>query len=126
MKLNIHQQKEIRAYLQHVTIDNTNIDELYDHIVSDMEQRDAINHFDINEVKETIDREFDVLINTDRDRRVYQRTNNIVGFSIFLFALLVYWLTMEPTVSFWDCGEFIAAAFKLEVGHQPGAPLFLV
>lgn len=39
---------------------------------------------------------------------------------------MVYWTTMEPTVSFWDCGEFIAAAFKLEVGHQPGAPLFLV
>lgn len=56
----------------------------------------------------------------------YHRVNNIVGFGIFTVALIAYWLCLEPTVSFWDCGEFIAAAFKMEVGHQPGAPLFLM
>ncbi|TKC06759.1 DUF2723 domain-containing protein [Pedobacter polaris] len=52
--------------------------------------------------------------------------NSISGFVIFAIALTVYWLCMEPTLSFWDCGEFIAAAYKMEVGHQPGAPLFLM
>lgn len=56
----------------------------------------------------------------------FNRINTISGFVIFFFATIVYWLCMEPTLSFWDCGEFIAAAFKLEVGHQPGAPLFLM
>jgi hypothetical protein len=56
----------------------------------------------------------------------YQRLNNLTGFMLFGIATLVYWLTMEPTLSFWDCGEFIAASNKLEVGHQPGAPLFLM
>ncbi|WP_316753407.1 DUF2723 domain-containing protein [Pedobacter gandavensis] len=56
----------------------------------------------------------------------YCRINNLVGFLLFGVATLVYWLTMEPTVSFWDCGEFIAASDKLQVGHQPGAPLFLM
>ncbi|RZK68833.1 MAG: DUF2723 domain-containing protein, partial [Pedobacter sp.] len=56
----------------------------------------------------------------------YLRANNYVGILIFAIATISYWLTMEPTVSFWDCGEFISAAYKLEVGHQPGAPLFLM
>lgn len=56
----------------------------------------------------------------------YQKLNNWVGCLLFATATVIYWLTMEPTVSFWDCGEFIAAAFKLQVGHQPGAPLFLM
>jgi hypothetical protein len=56
----------------------------------------------------------------------FNRINNIFGFVIFGMATLVYWLCMEPTLSFWDCGEFIAASFKMEVGHQPGAPLFLM
>lgn len=56
----------------------------------------------------------------------YQKLNNWVGCMLFATAALIYWLTMEPTVSFWDCGEFIAAAYKLQVGHQPGAPLFLM
>ncbi|MES2418234.1 MAG: DUF2723 domain-containing protein [Bacteroidota bacterium] len=56
----------------------------------------------------------------------FEQINTRFGFGIFAFATAVYWLCMEPTVSFWDCGEFIAAAFKLEVGHQPGAPLFLM
>ncbi|MBK6836879.1 MAG: DUF2723 domain-containing protein [Bacteroidetes bacterium] len=54
----------------------------------------------------------------------YQRTNNIVGWFTFLIASYVFISTIEPTGSFWDCGEFIATAHKLEVGHPPGAPLF--
>jgi hypothetical protein len=56
----------------------------------------------------------------------YQRINNITGWSIFLVACYTYLSTIEPTGSFWDCGEFIATANKLEVGHPPGAPLFLM
>lgn len=56
----------------------------------------------------------------------YKRINNFVGFALFGLTSMVYWLTMEPTLSFWDCGEFITAADKLQVGHQPGAPLFLM
>lgn len=56
----------------------------------------------------------------------FERTNTITGFVIFGIAVFAYWLCMEPTVSFWDCGEFIAASYKLQVGHQPGAPLFLM
>jgi MFS family permease len=56
----------------------------------------------------------------------YTRINNLTGLILFGIASLVYWLSMEPTVSFWDCGEFIAASDKLQVGHQPGAPLFLM
>jgi hypothetical protein len=58
--------------------------------------------------------------------RTYQRINNLTGFILFGIATLVYWLTMEPTLSFWDCGEFLSASNKLEVGHQPGAPLYLM
>nr|WP_121271640.1 DUF2723 domain-containing protein [Pedobacter schmidteae] len=58
--------------------------------------------------------------------KLYQRLNNLAGFTLFGIATIVYWLTMEPTMSFWDCGEFLAASSKLEVGHQPGAPLFLM
>ena len=56
----------------------------------------------------------------------FDRINVISGFVIFTIATIVYWICMEPTLSFWDCGEFISAAFKMEVGHQPGAPLFLM
>jgi Protein O-mannosyl-transferase TMEM260-like len=56
----------------------------------------------------------------------YRRWNNLTGWFIFIFSSIVYLLTREPTVSFWDCGEFILAAFKLQVGHPPGAPLFLM
>jgi hypothetical protein len=50
--------------------------------------------------------------------------NRIMGWSCFLIALITYALTVEPTASFWDAGEYIATAAKLEVGHPPGAPLF--
>jgi len=58
--------------------------------------------------------------------KYFQKINNLIGFLLFTIAATVYWLTMEPTLSFWDCGEFIAASYKLQVGHQPGAPLFLM
>jgi hypothetical protein len=56
----------------------------------------------------------------------YNKLNNIAGWFIFAIATLVYILTLEPTASFWDCGEFIAASYKLQVPHPPGAPLFLL
>ncbi|KGO94057.1 DUF2723 domain-containing protein [Flavobacterium subsaxonicum] len=54
----------------------------------------------------------------------FKKWNTILGWSVFAIALLVYSLTVEPTLSFWDCGEYIPTAAKLEVGHPPGAPLF--
>ena len=52
--------------------------------------------------------------------------NNILGWLVFTVATITYFLTLEPTVSWWDCGEFITSAFKLEVGHPPGAPTFMI
>jgi hypothetical protein len=52
--------------------------------------------------------------------------NLITGWLVFLIAAITYILTVEPTTSFWDCGEFIATAYKMEVGHPPGAPFFMV
>lgn len=54
----------------------------------------------------------------------YKKLNTIVGWMVFLFATTVYVMTLEPTTSLWDCGEYITTAYKLEVGHPPGAPLF--
>jgi len=54
----------------------------------------------------------------------FSKWNTITGWFAFAIALLTYTLTVEPTMSFWDCGEYIATAAKLEVGHPPGAPLF--
>ncbi|ACU02803.1 DUF2723 domain-containing protein [Pedobacter heparinus] len=56
----------------------------------------------------------------------YSKINNLTGWFCFLVAAVTYILTLEPSVSFWDCGEFIASAFKMQVVHQPGAPLFLM
>jgi hypothetical protein len=56
----------------------------------------------------------------------FQKHNNIVGWIVFATALITYWVTMEETASYWDCGEFIAVSYKLEVPHPPGAPLFLL
>lgn len=54
----------------------------------------------------------------------YKKINTLTGWAVFLIAAFVYLSTIEPTASFWDCGEYISTAFKLEVGHPPGAPLF--
>src|SRR5210317_804499 len=54
----------------------------------------------------------------------FSQLNNVFGWTVFAIASLVYILTIEPTASFWDCGEYIATAYKLQVGHPPGAPLF--
>ena len=54
----------------------------------------------------------------------FRKWNNILGWLIFAVALLTYWLTVEPTASFWDAGEYITTSSNLEVGHPPGAPLY--
>lgn len=56
----------------------------------------------------------------------YNKINNLLGWLAFLIATLTYILTLEPTASYWDCGEFISAAYKMQIVHQPGAPLFLM
>lgn len=56
----------------------------------------------------------------------YNKINNLLGWLSFLTALVVYTLTLEPSASYWDSGEFIASAYKLQVVHQPGAPLYLM
>ncbi len=52
--------------------------------------------------------------------------NNLVGWISFAIAAVVYTMTLEPTASFWDCGEFISTSYKLLVGHPPGAPVFMI
>ena len=56
----------------------------------------------------------------------YNFINKINGWAIFAIATIVYMLTIEDTASLWDCGEYITAAYKLEVGHPPGAPLYMI
>ncbi|MDR2026877.1 MAG: DUF2723 domain-containing protein [Prevotellaceae bacterium] len=56
----------------------------------------------------------------------YKKLNNITGWIIFAIAACTYISTVEPTASLWDCSEFILSAYKLEVGHPPGAPLFMM
>ena len=56
----------------------------------------------------------------------FRKVNNIFGWAVFAIALTTYFLTMEETASYWDCGEFIAVSYKLQVPHPPGAPLFLL
>ncbi len=56
----------------------------------------------------------------------YQFANNLTGWIVFAIAAVTYLLTIEPTASYWDCGEFISTAYKLDVGHPPGAPFFML
>ncbi|MGC6433183.1 MAG: DUF2723 domain-containing protein [Crocinitomicaceae bacterium] len=56
----------------------------------------------------------------------YKKLNLTLGWLLFLVATAVYFITIEDTVSLWDCGEYITTAYKLEVGHPPGAPLFMM
>ncbi len=56
----------------------------------------------------------------------FNKLNTLFGWLSFAFAMVVYALTIEPTGSLWDCGEFISAAYRLQVVHPPGAPLFLL
>jgi hypothetical protein len=56
----------------------------------------------------------------------YKNWNNITGWAVFFIAAFTYISTVEPTASLWDCSEFILSAYKLEVGHPPGAPLFMM
>ncbi len=56
----------------------------------------------------------------------YRKINNITGWTIAALAFIVYFISMEQTGSFWDCGEFLACAYKVQVGHSPGAPFFML
>ena len=56
----------------------------------------------------------------------YKKWNNLLGWLVFAIAAFTYISTVEPTASFWDCGEYIATSYRLEVGHPPGAPTFLL
>src|SRR5664280_418877 len=56
----------------------------------------------------------------------YRLINNISGWAVFIVAAVTYLMTIEPTASLWDCGEFVASCFKLEVGHPPGNPVFMI
>ena len=56
----------------------------------------------------------------------YRLVDNVIGWLAFLIAAFVYCSTIEPTASFWDCPEFITTGYKLEIGHPPGAPFFML
>ncbi len=56
----------------------------------------------------------------------FKKVNNIVGWAVCVFACAVYVMTMEPTGSFWDCGEFVSSCYKLQIPHPPGAPMFVL
>lgn len=56
----------------------------------------------------------------------YKKLNNLGGWFVFLIALIVYTLTVEPTASYWDCGEFISVAYRLQTPHPPGVPIYIL
>ena len=58
------------------------------------------------------------------DKKTFRLWNRICAWAVMLISAVCYLLTIEPTASFWDCGEFIASSYKLEVGHPPGNPVF--
>jgi len=58
------------------------------------------------------------------ETRTFKKTDLLIGWVVFAISAAVYLATIEPTASFWDCGEFIASSYKLEVGHPPGNPTY--
>jgi hypothetical protein len=126
MKLSLQQQKDIRRQIASVALTTDMIDELYDHILSSLEHQPGAGKFDMKQVNQILETELADLVSTPAAQKAYRTINLWAGFILFAIALLTYWLTMEPTASFWDCGEFISSATKLQVGHQPGAPLYLM
>ena len=65
-------------------------------------------------------------VNSNRIMKQFRLVDNIVGWLAFFIAAFVYCSTIEPTASFWDCPEFITTGYKLEIGHPPGAPFFML
>jgi hypothetical protein len=126
MNLTQQQLADIRTYLRKLNTAPELFDEMYDHVLSTLEAKPQNTPFDMKVVERLAVSGFHQMIQTEADVRVYKRLNSLTGVLLFVIAGFTYWLTMEPTVSFWDCGEFIAAAYKMQVGHQPGAPLFLM
>jgi len=126
MNLNRQQLSAIHSYLRKANTAPEMFDEIYDHVVSAIEAKPEGVPFSMKTVEELAVSEFSEVMQTDADDIRFNCLDLLLGLSLFVISSFVYWLTMEPTVSFWDCGEFIAAAYKLQVGHQPGAPLFLM
>ena len=60
------------------------------------------------------------------DRKQFKLWNRLCAAAAFVVSAVTYLLTIEPSASFWDCGEFIASSYKLEVGHPPGNPVFQI
>ena len=78
--------------------------------------------FNIYYSKEYLINKFDKKFNMKLDD--FKKLNLLVGWICFLISFCVYFFTAEPTVSFWDTGEYITTSSKLQVGHPPGAPLY--
>lgn len=60
------------------------------------------------------------------ESHIFNKLDQAIGWIIFLIALCTYWLSIEPTASYWDCGEYIAQADRLEIGHAPGNPIYII